>query len=104
LQAVAFAEAVAVSDLPPGSLNVLTGDADALALQLAKHMDVDAMSLLGGDDSLVSRVREAGAENVKRIHARPSGDSRRFTGAGALTPWAVAAFMEIKTVWHPAGM
>jgi len=104
LQAVAFAEAVAVSDLPAGSINVLTGDADALALQLAIHMDVDAMSLLGGDESLTARVKEAGAENVKRIHSRPCGDSRSFTGDGALTPWSIAAFMEIKTVWHPAGM
>ena len=64
--AVELAEALATSDFPPGSVNVLTGSADELAPWLAGHMDVNAIDLTGisGD---TAELQRSAAENVKRV-------------------------------------
>ena len=102
--AVSFAEAVATCDLTAGALNILTGDDEMLALQLARHMDVNAISVWTEDDRLRTLVKEHAAENVKRVDAPPQLLSRDRHRGGPRSPWRIAAFMEIKTVWHPAGM
>jgi acyl-CoA reductase-like NAD-dependent aldehyde dehydrogenase len=91
--AVELAEALATSDLPAGTVNVLTGFADELAPWLAGHMDVNAIDLTGIDGSTEELERVA-AENVKRV-VRSTPDAQ--------SPWEIEAFLELKTVWHPIG-
>ena len=91
---VELAEALATSDFPGGSVNVLTGFADELAPWLAGHMDVNAIDLSGVEGSTAELERSA-AENVKRV-IRSTADSQ--------SPWEIAAFLELKTVWHPIGL
>jgi precorrin-6B methylase 1 len=56
-------------------------------------MDVNAIDLCGADGHSVE-LEEAAAENVKRIvRGRPDAQS----------PWEIASFLELKTVWHPIG-
>jgi acyl-CoA reductase-like NAD-dependent aldehyde dehydrogenase len=93
LAAVELAEAVATSDVPAGVVNILTGFRDELAPVLAGHMDVNAIDLTGADGS-VAELERLAAENVKRV-VRGSPDEQ--------SPWAVAKFLELKTVWHPVG-
>jgi acyl-CoA reductase-like NAD-dependent aldehyde dehydrogenase len=93
LAAVELAEAVATSDVPAGVVNILTGFRDELAPVLAAHMDVNAIDLTGADGS-VAELERLAAENVKRV-VRGSPDEQ--------SPWAVAKFLELKTVWHPVG-
>jgi len=92
--AVELAEALATSDFPPGSVNVLTGFADELAPWLAGHMDVNAIDLTGIDGDTTELERTA-AENVKRVVC---------SSADAQSPWEISAFLELKTVWHPIGL
>jgi acyl-CoA reductase-like NAD-dependent aldehyde dehydrogenase len=92
--AVELAEALATSDFPGGSVNVLTGFADELAPWLAGHMDVNAIDLTGVEGPTVELERSA-AENVKRV-IRADADSQ--------SPWEIARFLELKTVWHPIGL
>jgi acyl-CoA reductase-like NAD-dependent aldehyde dehydrogenase len=92
--AVELAECLATSDFPDGSINVLTGFADELAPWLAGHMDVNAIDLSGVDGEM-AELERAAAENVKRV-VRSS--------PGAQSPWEIAAFLELKTVWHPIGL
>ncbi len=92
--AVELAEALATSDFPAGSVNVLTGFADELGPWLAGHMDVNAIDLSGIEGSTVELERAA-AENVKRV-VRSSVD--------AASPWEIESFLELKTVWHPIGL
>jgi acyl-CoA reductase-like NAD-dependent aldehyde dehydrogenase len=93
LAAVELAEALATSDLPGGVVNVLTGHKQELAPWLASHMDVNAIDLTGADGQAPDLERAA-SENVKRVvRADPDGQS----------PWEIAAFLELKTVWHPLG-
>jgi acyl-CoA reductase-like NAD-dependent aldehyde dehydrogenase len=92
--AVELAEALATSDFPGGSVNVLTGFADELAPWLAGHMDVNAIDLTGVDGD-TAELERAAAENVKRVVR---------SDAGSQSPWEIARFLELKTVWHPIGL
>jgi len=92
LAAIELAEAVATSDVPAGVVNVLTGLRPELAPVLAAHMDVNAIDVTGADGD-VAALEALAAENVKRV-VRAREDR---------SPWEIAAFMELKTVWHPIG-
>jgi acyl-CoA reductase-like NAD-dependent aldehyde dehydrogenase len=91
--AIELAEAIATSDIPVGTVNLLTGFAEELAPVLAAHMDVNAIDLTGanGDTTVLERLA---ADNVKRV-VRGSPDAQ--------SPWEIQAFLELKTVWHPVG-
>jgi acyl-CoA reductase-like NAD-dependent aldehyde dehydrogenase len=91
LASIELAEAIATSDVPGGVVNILTGLTGELAPWLASHMDVNALDIPAADADL----ERAAAENVKRVHrAKPDIQS----------PYEVAAFLELKTVWHPIGV
>ncbi|MBV8257838.1 MAG: aldehyde dehydrogenase family protein [Actinobacteria bacterium] len=93
LAAVELAEAVATSDVPGGVVNILTGFASELGPILASHMDVNAIDLAGADGDAPDLERLA-ADNVKRVvRGKPDVQS----------PWEIARFLELKTVWHPIG-
>jgi acyl-CoA reductase-like NAD-dependent aldehyde dehydrogenase len=93
LAAIELAEALATSDVPGGVVNLLTGRRAELAPWLASHMDVNAVDLTGAD-GLSPELERAAADNVKRVvHGAPDAQS----------PWEIASFLELKTVWHPVG-
>jgi len=94
LVAIELAECVATADVPAGVVNIVTGLRRELAPAIASHMDVVALDLTGADGD-VAELERLGAENVKRIvRGKPDGES----------PYEIAAFLEMKTVWHPIGM
>jgi acyl-CoA reductase-like NAD-dependent aldehyde dehydrogenase len=89
-----LAEAIAVSDVPGGVVNLLTGFRAELAPWLASHMDVNAIDVTGAD-GLRADLERAAAENVKRVvHGTADGQSL----------YEISAFLELKTVWHPIGV
>jgi acyl-CoA reductase-like NAD-dependent aldehyde dehydrogenase len=94
LAAVELAEVLATSDVPGGVVNLLTGHREELAPWLAGHMDVNALDLAGVDGQAEELERLA-AENVKRV-VRGAADDQ--------SPWEIASFLELKTVWHPIGV
>src|SRR6266516_4028933 len=94
LAAVELAEVLATADVPGGVVNILTGQREELAPVLAGHMDVNALDVSGADGE-VAELERLAAENVKRVvHGAPDDQS----------PWEIAAFLELKTVWHPIGV
>jgi acyl-CoA reductase-like NAD-dependent aldehyde dehydrogenase len=93
LAALELAEAIATSDVPGGIVNILTGYRAELAPVLAGHMDVNALDVTGADGQATELERLA-ASNVKRV-VRGSADEQ--------SPWDIAAFLELKTIWHPIG-
>jgi acyl-CoA reductase-like NAD-dependent aldehyde dehydrogenase len=101
LPAVTLSEVLATSDVPGGVINVLTGHPSELVPWVAGHMDVNAVDTAGVPEDLRAQVDELAAENVKRL-IRPDGESDWFSDR-AESPYAVTAFMEMKTVWHPIG-
>jgi len=95
LAAVELAEALATSDLPGGVVNILTGFKSELAPWLAGHMDVNAIDIgSAGVDGQASELETLAAENVKRVVHGAADDQ---------SLWEIAAFLELKTVWHPIG-
>jgi acyl-CoA reductase-like NAD-dependent aldehyde dehydrogenase len=94
LAAIELAEVLATSDVPGGVVNILTGFRAELAPVLAGHMDVNALDLTGADGA-ADELERLAAENVKRV-VRGSADGQ--------SPWEAAAFLELKTVWHPLGL
>jgi acyl-CoA reductase-like NAD-dependent aldehyde dehydrogenase len=94
LVAIELAECIATADVPPGVVNIITGLRKELAPQLASHMDVAALDLTGADGDL-AELERLGAENVKRL-VRGSVDGQ--------SPYDIASFLELKTVWHPIGL
>jgi acyl-CoA reductase-like NAD-dependent aldehyde dehydrogenase len=94
LAAVELGEVLATSDVPGGVVNLLTGHREELAPWLAGHMDVNALDLAGADGQ-ADELERLAAENVKRVvHGRADRQS----------PWDIADFLELKTVWHPIGV
>jgi acyl-CoA reductase-like NAD-dependent aldehyde dehydrogenase len=100
LVAVTLTEVLATSDIPGGVINVLTGYKKELSPWLASHMDVNAVDLTGAPGHLLAELQAAAASNVKRVVHDWSGDY--FTDS-AQSPYAMADFTEMKTVWHPMG-
>ena len=94
LAAIELAVVLATSDVPGGAVNILTGYRAELGPVLASHMDVNALDLAGGD-GLAPELERLAAENVKRV-VQGSVDGQ--------SPWEIASFLELKTVWHPIGV
>ena len=107
LPAVTLTEVLATSDVPGGVVNVLTGLKKELVPVLAAHEDVDALDTWGVADEMRKDVETLAAENIKRLSRRPTTvDEGRFDwldDAATERPEWIAAFLEMKTVWHPIG-
>jgi acyl-CoA reductase-like NAD-dependent aldehyde dehydrogenase len=98
LPSVTLAEVLSTSDVPSGVVNVLTGSRAELAAVAAAHMDVNALDVTGAPEGERGALQAAAACNLKRVYAdherwdEPPGTQR------LMSP------LEIKTVWHPAGI
>ncbi len=91
------------SDLPGGVLNLVSGDADALADTLAAHAELDAFWWLGCSAEQAARVQTASTGNLKRTWvetaARDWADAAQ-RGCRELLEQAV----QVKNVWVPYGV
>ncbi len=94
LTAITFAEVLATSDLPSGVCNILTGIKEELAPWMASHMDINAMDISGAAKKIQPALREAGADNLKRI----------FSFNEKVSTQRMVSFLEAKTIWHTIGI
>jgi len=94
LVAVTLGEVLATSDVPAGVVNILTGERAELLPWLISHLDVNAVDLTGADDDLEAEVVAGAAANVKRVV---------FGDVEEESPYAIADFLEMKTLWYPIG-
>lgn len=95
LSAISLAEVLATSDVPGGVVNVLTGSPAEMAPWLASHADVNALDLTGAGSLEWIDLQIAAADTLKRVV--PPGEPTP-------SPQRIAAFTEVKTVWHPKSM
>jgi acyl-CoA reductase-like NAD-dependent aldehyde dehydrogenase len=98
LPAVTLSEVLATSDVPAGVINVLTGRTAEIAPWLASHMDVNAIDLSGAPEPLADDLAVAAADNLKRVVRLGDEDWAEPPGLERML-----AYLETKTVWHPAG-
>ena len=108
LPAVTLTEVLATSDVPGGVVNVLTGLRTELVPVLAGHKDVDALDTWGVPEAMRRDTELLVAEDIKRVLRRPTTvDEARFDwldDRATERPEWIAAFLEMKTVWHPIGV
>ena len=94
LTAVTIAEVLATSDVPPGVVNILTGDQADLLPWIVGHLDVNAVDISGINQDQDLTVLEEAASNVKRLISREIDEESLEL---------ITDFLEMKTVWHPIG-
>jgi acyl-CoA reductase-like NAD-dependent aldehyde dehydrogenase len=108
LPAVTLTEVLATSDVPGGVINLLTGWKRELVPVLAAHVDVDSLDVWGVPAELRAEVERLAAGDIKRILRRPAGvTDARFDwldDRATERPEWIAAWLEMKTVWHPIGV
>ena len=107
LPAVTLSEVLATSDVPGGVVNLLTGLKHELVPVLAGHVDVDSIDVWGVPTDLRTETELLAADNIKRLARRPAGvTDAKFDwldDRAAERPEWIAAYLEMKTVWHPIG-
>ena len=62
---------------------------------------MNAVDAFGAEPDMIQDIEQEAAAGVKRVVRPPGGE---IDWAGAQSPYAIAAFTEIKTVWHPKGL
>jgi acyl-CoA reductase-like NAD-dependent aldehyde dehydrogenase len=100
LPAILLGEMLAVSDLPSGVVNLLTGDRADLLPTFATHEHLRAVAASATPQEAVI-LQQSAAESVKRVKLfAPDTD---WFCADHDSPYAIRDFTEAKTVWHPIG-
>ncbi len=92
-------EVLAVSDVPAGVVNILSGARDELIDPLCGHRDVNAIVDATADPAIRTRIDLLAADTVKRVV--------RFASATAFDDGALSrieALVELRTAWHPVGV
>ena len=102
LSATDFYQILETSDVPAGTVNIITGERDSLTQVLAEHDDVEAMWYFGSAEGS-KRVELASAGNMKRTwvnygHPRNWLDTVQGEGAEFLREAT-----QVKNIWVPYG-
>ena len=102
LCATDFYQVLDTSDVPPGVVNIVTGDRDHLTKTLVQHEDVDALWYFGSSEGSY-QVENESASNMKRT----------FVGYGIQRHWAdteegaghefLHEATQVKNIWVPTG-
>jgi acyl-CoA reductase-like NAD-dependent aldehyde dehydrogenase len=96
-----LAEALGVSDIPGGVVNLISGRRGELAPALGGHRDLNAIIDASGDVELGIELDRLAAETIKRARHHGAATSYDLAVDDALE--RIAAVTELKTAWHPVG-
>jgi 1-pyrroline dehydrogenase len=97
LSTLRFAE-LAAEILPPGVLNVITGDGEPVGAGIVRHPDVRMVSLTG-DVSTGKEIARTAADTLKRVHLELGGKAPVIVFDDA-DPAAVAEGIKIAGYWN----
>jgi len=92
--ALDFSEVIANSDVPPGTIHIITGRMDELSEHMARHMDVNALYFWDVEGEMKVEIENFALENMKRVYFGSSSNSEKGFDL-------IMKFQEIKTTWHP---
>jgi acyl-CoA reductase-like NAD-dependent aldehyde dehydrogenase len=96
-----LAEALGVSDVPAGVVNLLSGRRKELATALGAHRDLNAIVDAAGEPELSAELDRLAAETIKRVRHADAATSYDAATSDALE--RLHAVIELKTAWHPVG-
>jgi acyl-CoA reductase-like NAD-dependent aldehyde dehydrogenase len=98
--AIVLGEILAVSDLPAGVINLLTGLRDEMRPTFATHAHIRGLDAVVLSEEESRELGEGAAESIKRLHCR---ENPIWTGEAAESLYEIRRTVEFKTTWHPAG-
>jgi len=90
------------SDLPGGSLNIVTGYTSQLLKTLAEHDDVDAIWCFG-DEARVSAAKAMSVGNLKQVWTNEGRAIDWFNPKLAEGRWFLEHATQVKNIWVPYG-
>ena len=92
--ALKFAEDINNSDIPDGTLNILSGEFNKVSEDISKHVEINLISIHQElNIKELKGIEENASESVKRVKYLP-----QLEGLSSILP-----YLETKTVWHPKG-
>lgn len=102
--AIVLGEMLAVSDLPGGVVNILTGFRKELVPTFATHTHIRGVSAIVNAEEK-KRLQLGAAESIKRVRARKREEKEGIDWASdkAQSLYEIRDFVEFKTTWHPIG-
>ena len=100
--AIVLGELLAVSDLPGGVVNILTGFRKELMPTFATHTHIRGVSAVV-DQEEKKQLQLGAAESIKRVRARKRDDKIDWLDARVQGAYEIRDFIEFKTTWHPIG-
>lgn len=96
LTATDLYQVLETSDVPHGTINIVTGDRDELAKTLSEHDDVDAIWYAGASEGQAA-VQKASAANMKRSWVMEAG------GTLPNVDDVLREATQVKNIWVPYG-
>jgi aldehyde dehydrogenase (NAD+) len=100
--AIVLGELLAVSDLPGGVVNILTGFRKELVPTFATHTHIRGLSAVV-DQEEKKQLQLGAAESIKRVRTRKRDDAIDWGGEKSQSVYEIRDFIEFKTTWHPIG-
>ncbi len=102
LSATDFYQVLDTSDVPGGTINIVTGERDVLAQVMAEHDGLDAVWYFGADEGSAT-VERAAAGNLKRTWVNHGRGRDWFDTAQGEGGEFLRAATEVKNIWVPYG-
>jgi acyl-CoA reductase-like NAD-dependent aldehyde dehydrogenase len=99
---LASQELLAVSDLPGGVVNILTGFRKELVPTFATHTHIRGLNAIVNQEEK-KQLQLGAAESIKRVRARKRDDEFDWTDNQSQSVYEIRDFIEFKTTWHPIG-
>ncbi|MGH8018379.1 MAG: aldehyde dehydrogenase family protein [Opitutaceae bacterium] len=103
LAAILLGEILAVSDLPGGVVNLLTGYRKETLPTFATHEHLRALDAVFTSSEEATAIGLGAAESVKRVKLREAATLNWFDESAHENVYAIRDFVEFKTTWHPIG-
>ena len=100
--AIVLGELLAVSDLPGGVVNILTGFRKELVPTFATHTHIRGLSAVVNQEEK-KQLQLGAAESIKRVRARKRDDGLDWLDSKSQSVYEIRDFIEFKTTWHPIG-
>lgn len=104
VMAIELAETLAISDVPNGVVNILTGERGELISHFGSHFDVNALAAFGLSAEEAKKIQIAAADNMKRVHLGDDDGIESWRSEKAQGLFHIQPFIEFKTAWHPIGV
>jgi aldehyde dehydrogenase (NAD+) len=102
MAAIVLGEILAVSDLPGGVVNLLSGRRTDLLPTFATHEHLRVVcAVANGSDRKV--IENGAADSVKRTVILNQDTAFDWFADSMQGPYLIRDFVEFKTVWHPVG-